>query len=514
MSALAAMGVPNPDGDDGTMRCFICLMDSDDAATQTNDWVYPSPCSLVAHHDCMMAWVQDCEREHRALSCPVCKAPIRVDQPPDMVVSFANALASHARSLAPSVLLGLIGSGTMASMGVYGTVALTVFAGRGAPWRFVHILDGMNVRLSLSRLSVLPLIGPALVLGYSCGPVSVPVSLPLFGITLHTNTLKYGSYLAGHDPGAFMWPPTPQAAISLFPYVQAIYRALYREFFREWELKLDTKIEGLPDALVDDPIPARPEIAAPQPPPPPPDEEARPDENDDNNRGGVFGFFREIVHMMYVDYDVEVFAEDFVVDNVPPQHAQMPNRVFVLEEAEEQMEAGERQAGEGQEQAGLPAPQIPHLPHNGIQEVEVRDEHGQPQIIPADDFFQPPHPVADEAPAPAPAPRGLRATLSDIYINIATALLLPGISAGVGELLRLALPQRFTTMPVLSSAWSSMWAGPRRQPTGLLQTQWGRSLVGGCVYIVVRDAFRLYVKYRKSLLAGRRRVRNVKRKNS
>ncbi|PHH53180.1 hypothetical protein CFIMG_000784RAa [Ceratocystis fimbriata CBS 114723] len=539
------------DAGDSTPRCFICLMDDDDDVPRPPDsasaWVYPSPCSLAAHQDCIMAWVQDCEREGRALQCPVCKEAISVDQPWDPVLSVAAACTSRARTLAPSILAGMVGSGTLASMGIYGAAAMTVFAGRGAPFRFVHVVDGGQAHLSLARLAVLPLIGPALVMGYSFGLVTVPISLPMFGV--------YGSYLLGNDPGAFSWPPSPQAAMVFFPYLQAIYRAIYRELFHDWEKQLDEKISGLPEALIDDPPvaavvaePPVPQAHEDQPQEPGQNAEDAQDQAQDGNRGGVFAFFREAMEIFNANYDLEVVVEEGIIDdNAPLVDAEINvNGVGV----------GWQIPGLGANERPMPLPAMAGNParlaapledpwadagqalavaHNEAPAaVPVPAMAPVPDMVPAAPIVEP---IADlvpapaQAPAPAPAPaqalgpapapvpapapaadppalpqRGIRASLSDICLNVVTALLMPGISFTAGEVLRLLLPRRFTMMSRVPS-----WTGPRYEQTGFLQTQWGRSLAGGCLYIVLRDAVRLYVKYRQSLLQGHRRVRNVKR---
>uniref|UniRef100_L2FT97 Ring finger domain-containing protein n=1 Tax=Colletotrichum fructicola (strain Nara gc5) TaxID=1213859 RepID=L2FT97_COLFN len=100
--------------------------------------------------------------------------------------------------------------------------------------------------------------------------------------------------------------------------------------------------------------------------------------------------------------------------------------------------------------------------------------------------------------------RPLQTSLRDVTNALASTLLLPMISAGVGELLRLALPKHLTAPP--------NGFGRFRVRTGLLQDQWGRNLVGGCMYIVLRDAFRLYTKYRMAQNKPLRKVRNVDRR--
>ncbi|KAI1136903.1 hypothetical protein F5Y05DRAFT_90281 [Hypoxylon sp. FL0543] len=84
---------------------------------------------------------------------------------------------------------------------------------------------------------------------------------------------------------------------------------------------------------------------------------------------------------------------------------------------------------------------------------------------------------------------------------LAGALVWPGVCYGMGELLRLALPSRFVTPPSF---------GPN---TGILQERWGRSLVGGCLFVVLKDVFFLWVKYRRMMNRASRRILNAENRN-
>jgi hypothetical protein len=94
------------------------------------------------------------------------------------------------------------------------------------------------------------------------------------------------------------------------------------------------------------------------------------------------------------------------------------------------------------------------------------------------------------------APAGV-STLTRILNSLATSLLFPGICFGMGELIRAMAPKA--------------WVARRHPAAGLLQEQWGRSLVGGCLFVVLRDAFALYAKYRRVQVRARRRIKNVER---
>lgn len=84
---------------------------------------------------------------------------------------------------------------------------------------------------------------------------------------------------------------------------------------------------------------------------------------------------------------------------------------------------------------------------------------------------------------------------------IAGALLWPGVCYGVGELMRHVLPSRFVSKPPFGPA------------TGLLQERWGRSLIGGCLFVVLKDVFFLYVKYKRMMNRPHRRIKNSNSRN-
>ncbi|KAH8676062.1 hypothetical protein BX600DRAFT_432594 [Xylariales sp. PMI_506] len=106
---------------------------------------------------------------------------------------------------------------------------------------------------------------------------------------------------------------------------------------------------------------------------------------------------------------------------------------------------------------------------------------------------------ANDPAAPRPN-RGAVNGLGSLFNYLAGALMWPTVSYGAGSLLRLVLPTAWTTKPSSGAI------------TGLLQERWGRSLVGGCLFVVLKDAFFLYVKWRKTINRPYRRIRNVDRR--
>lgn len=133
------------------------------------------------------------------------------------------------------------------------------------------------------------------------------------------------------------------------------------------------------------------------------------------------------------------------------------------------------------------------------------------QLMAGDDG--PDRPLADEAPLAQPiagdapaaqaqaAPRerpqldivGSSLGLAD---RIVGALLFPALSAAMGELLKLALPYAWRTPP---RTWE-------RRSAGLLQSRWGRSVVGGCLIVLLKDSAVLYSRYRLAQIQRKRTV--------
>lgn len=89
-------------------------------------------------------------------------------------------------------------------------------------------------------------------------------------------------------------------------------------------------------------------------------------------------------------------------------------------------------------------------------------------------------------------------TLADTILG---ALLFPAVSASMGSALKWALPKTWTILPT----------NLEKSRAGLLQTRWGRSVVGGCVFVLLKDAIILYCRWKLAQSHRRRRVLNYDR---
>ncbi|KAK0104907.1 hypothetical protein ONS95_005171 [Cadophora gregata] len=102
--------------------------------------------------------------------------------------------------------------------------------------------------------------------------------------------------------------------------------------------------------------------------------------------------------------------------------------------------------------------------------------------------------VNNNAPAPAARPLNRWALHQDVsaaYIatTVMGALAFPAISSAMGEIVNM-LPLK----------WKDRIGG------GLLREKWGRSVVGGCLFVVLKDMVTLYCKWRKARDFGKRKV--------
>ncbi len=189
--------------------------------------------------------------------------------------------------------------------------------------------------------------------------------------------------------------------------------------------------------------------------------------------------------------DSDAAPDDAAAAQPEPQNAAEDNlldfelgvQVEVIEEEEEVVEPPPNN-GPGQ----------PPQPENQAQPP-------QPQI----DLLQPQNDLNLARPANPPAhfQRHINIDLSAIASAIIGGLLFPTIATGMGFALHTLLPSRLTTPP--RSHWLH---GPARQ-TGLLQSRWGRSLVGGLLFVVLKDALVFWTSWSRKEGHRRRRVLNL-----
>jgi len=87
-----------------------------------------------------------------------------------------------------------------------------------------------------------------------------------------------------------------------------------------------------------------------------------------------------------------------------------------------------------------------------------------------------------------------------VISTVMGALFYPAVSSAVGELLKNTLPRK----------WVGRGVGMKVAGRGLLTEKWGRTLVGGALFVVLKDVVTLYCKWKKARDVGRMRILDYK----
>ncbi|KAI7277184.1 hypothetical protein KC335_g121 [Hortaea werneckii] len=139
-SQLASQPQPvDRDSDPNIQKCWICFSDSTEDTPETSPWRDPCPCALVAHEECLLDWIADAEspsnaRRARAggfggprIECPQCKHEIKLARPWNPLVEAVRGMERiGARSVTPgalSVLSGILWNASSA-WGVHSIYAI------------------------------------------------------------------------------------------------------------------------------------------------------------------------------------------------------------------------------------------------------------------------------------------------------------------------------------------------------------------------------------------------------
>jgi hypothetical protein len=239
-----------------------------------------------------------------------------------------------------------------------------------------------------------------------------------------------------------LWPPSAAMTFASLPYIRAIYNQAYRYMFAEKERQW---MRALQPRMTEDSGQDQAEEGVVRPAQAP-DHDHDHDHNDNDNEEGIGG----------IQLDLEIIHEEVDIGDQPErqaqEHADEVHRIW--DEAIVQADA-----------AANPQPEAPGA-HRGQGAAGNNGNH---------DGFN----MLINAGRAADAVMG--------------ALCFPVVAAVAGEVLEKVLPAAMTVSNGL------------RRP-GLLQTRWGRSVVGGCLFVAVKDTLLLYSRYK---LAKGQRERKI-----
>ncbi len=491
----------------------------------------------------MLQWIAETEAEgadrtggggggggSKKMRCPACNARIRTTEPHDPLVALGDRASRLYRRASPFFLMSILSTMGIAGSSYYGVQSLLAFAGTrqtlawlgvrrgtaaGAPAAFLRVDDAVA---ALAKLFLLNMLLPGLLLQRALPslanlialPASVIVS-PLFFLRcerLPSPDYQYASTLVARNRLP-RWPPSPAWVIAAMPTISITYASIYYDLFGPLERRLNHAMRGRP--VVED-ADGQPQAAQPQQAPGNGDvpaaqaqgnqqqqQQQEPQElQEPHEPHGVGAVLR---HVGTALANILRNNHDLVIENVGNGQDLDIQVEIIVEEVPDGEEGDVAAAADG-----------------AVQVVDDGDAAVPPDIARARPQPENAADIADADAAPlvngdgnaanfvAEANRAGGITFTDVLTALATTLLLPRIAATAGEALGAVLPRAWT-------APTSSAAGARgRQPTGLLQERWGRSLVGGAVFIVLRDAWALYAKYRRVQVKRQRRIKNVDRR--
>ncbi|KAL8670491.1 MAG: hypothetical protein Q9168_004973 [Polycauliona sp. 1 TL-2023] len=437
-------------------RCWICFSDETEDNPASSEWRSPCPCALTAHESCLLDWVADRENPQKngsarpqTIECPQCKAEIRIARPHSQVVQAYQTIQDITGRLFWPGIICSLVSGMGAACVLHGASTVYLLLGTAD----AEVLLGVHHGRIPSSNCLLGLASIPGVLMLSSTSLADPL-LPLLPIFL----------MAGHKPARQadrLWPPSAAMTLATLPYIRAVYNGLRRRAFHEREKKWARQIQ--PRAGEDE---INAEDGAQE------QERAGNDEPAENDEAGGFNF--------EIGVELEVMDEE----EIPVEDEQ--RQEVVNEEA---------------------------VPNQAGQVLDPEQNHNEGRnAVPNQDRNNDANPNAAQAAVPAPhaAPlaeqhRVIRLVplVSAFVHTMIGALAFPAVAAGMGGLISLVLPLTWKTPP---GRWSY------RSP-GFLQSRFGRSIVGGCLFLVLKDTLSLYTKYRLAEDHLQRKVLDYDRRN-
>jgi len=467
--------------EDEPRKCWICFNDETEDDETTSEWRSPCTCSLVAHEKCLLDWIADMEApssRRRAgtratkVECPQCKSEIKIERPRSYIVDAVRL----GEKLTGTLLLP--GFALVTGTALYSTLTL---AGTHTIYQVFGTEDALQILAPLYEAPDMRIASPVLRLfSHLQQHWRLDLGLPLIPTVLVTSRTSFGDsflpflplifFVSSGQPGDEMlqlqWPPSAAFSFAALPYLRGFYNAFYDRVCLPRERQWLKEIQ--PRADTDD---ANAELE---------DEHM----HHDHDHGD-----EEVVD---IEIDLNIFAG--------------------------WNNGGEEANNGAEENPPVPIARGPARPIN----APPMDDDDMPALIDVE--------AQDAAPAPniprQPAqPRRQRArdegnvawfSPTSLADTILGALIFPSLAAAMGEMLRYSLPKSWVTPPsgAPATSWLGGWiatggnSGIKGRPTGFLQTRWGRTLVGGCMFVGLKDVMLLYVRWKMAQNHRRRRILN------
>ncbi|QDS75379.1 hypothetical protein FKW77_002589 [Venturia effusa] len=441
-------------------RCWICFSDETEDTPSSSEWRRPCPCALTAHETCLLDWIADMEapnsRRQKSLNdkiqCPQCKSQIVLARPKRYIVDAVRHLELWTGKLVLPGVLTIGATSFWYLCWIHGVSSVYLVFGPHdtdeilAPLARLAPETDSSLRAAWNHVKA----RWRLDIGLSLIPTMLIASrtriadgvLPILPMLFFVTKPDSDPLL---DLGT--WPPSAGLSFALLPYLRSLYNTYYDRVWAEHEKRWLREVQ---------PRAGTAESEAAQ------DAAVQDLDHEDN--------------VLEINVDLGIMEDEWEEDEAQPPAIPLAHPLNAPPLPDE--------LGGAPEIAAVPAP----APVPGQQQGDnVHDAPGR-----------------DNAPAQAGARQNdirngnfnLAVSTHSLASSVLGALAFPAVSTAMGEVLRLTLPRALTARVV----------GAGGKPTGLFQTKWGRSIVGGCLFVVLKDAVMLYVRWR---MAKDHRMRRV-----
>ncbi|KAI8937345.1 hypothetical protein NX059_006551 [Plenodomus lindquistii] len=481
-----------PVEEDDVKKCWICFNDETEDDETTSEWRSPCSCSLVAHEKCLLDWIADMEapssrrragtRASKVL-CPQCKSEIVIARPKSYVVEAVRSVERFTGSLL------LPGFALVTGTALYSTLTLS---GTHTIYQIFGTEDALQILGPLYETPN-PMIGSAAIrlLQHLRQHWRLDLGLPLIPTVLVASRTTFADsflpflplifFVSSGQPGGddmlqLQWPPSAAFSFAALPYLRGFYNAYYD---RVWLPREQQWLKEIQPRAGEDPAADAERVDL--------------DHDHDHHHEHEHVHDGEVINEVEIEVDFDIFADwnnggdaPAADNNAQPQAHPINAPPLDDDQVPELINPEQAQRRDQQQNAGAaPAPNVPLQPA---------------------------------------APRRQRAraqnrvyTTTSIADTILGALIFPSIAAAMGELLKQTLPTAWVTPPAGTSAtsWLGGWvntSGRKGKATGFLQTRWGRSIVGGCLFVGLKDAVLLYVRWKMAQNHRRRKIMDFDRK--
>ncbi|KAL0264132.1 hypothetical protein SLS55_000077 [Diplodia seriata] len=477
---------PQHNEEDEPRKCWICFNDETEDGPDSSAWRSPCPCALVAHEDCLLDWVasQEAPNARRQagtgskFKCPQCKNDIHLKRPTSKVVDGVRAIERITNLLVLPGTMGVLGYTFYQACFMHGVSTVYALFGLEDGYRILQPLHQAPTVLRTGAHSSVALAAVTRFFQHArlhFGLSAIPPILVASRVSIADSVLPILPvvFLASSNAGDDMlnfghWPPSAALSFSLLPYIRGAYNAYmekaWAEKQRQWLKDIQPRA-GETDGGEQE------------------DEEIDIDRIRDEDDGPIFELNLDLVEE---DEDDEHFHDDF---HALPGAGHWP--------------AGARPPGDNNGAPPFEAPPLDDDDNGMPQAARPQQQPGQHQQ--GGGGVAAPPPQQQQQPRPRQNNRRERNLIfqtTNIADTVLGALVFPSIAAAVGELIRLGLPKSWVTPPASSGG----------RATGFLQQRWARSLVGGCLFVAVKDAVMLYVRWKMAQNHRKRKVLDYDKK--